>query len=725
MRIRVFLSWAILFSVILPLCTSVTGQQPASNPAKASSPASSQQPPAMTEDEIVRITTNLVQIDAVVTKDSKQITNLTAADFQIFEDGKPQTITNFAYVRNVLTAEVPPPKPAINDVAAPVTPAPLEPSQPRRTIALVVDDLGISMETTASISKQLRRFVMEEMQPNDLVAIIRTGGEVGALQQFTTDKRLLERAIDNLKWNSCSRAGISIFPRSEDFRDTTETGLSSNFSCGKEKTFDALRFILSGLREIPGRKSMVIFSEDLPIENPNDSLPRGRISPQIPTDAAEPDFRGRPDEQNNARSLQLLAELAIRSSVVVYGVDIRGLVAYGPTAADLAAPNLRATGDQPFARMTSERHRLEYKRTGLEFLSRETGGFLQKNSNDFGLDRIAQDQSGYYLIGYRPTAETFDRRFHHISIKLKRPGLTVRTRAGFYGMTDEEARPKQITNTDRINAGLMSPFGSSDIEIHLTALFADVPNVGPMVRSLIHVSGSDLKFTEEADGWHKASVNLAAIVFGDNGMVVHQVTETRAIRLKAGDFERVLSDGLVYQADVLVNKPGTYQFRVAVRDENSSLMGSARELVSVPDLTKDAIALSGITLSGDNATGSAISELTIATRPSSPAIRRFRQGANLWFGYSVYNARINDTTRGPMLTAQARIFLDGRLVYAAKPKPIDASGQIDLRRIAAAGGLRLGSTLDPGKYQLQIVVTDSVKPRERTATQWIDFQIVN
>jgi VWFA-related protein len=148
------------------------------------------------DDEVVKITTNLVQVDAVVTKDGKVVPDLTAGDFEIYEDGKKQTITSFAFISNVPTTTTQPT--AKGKDAVPFSP--LKRDDPRRTVALVVDDLGLSAESINQVRKQLRKFIAEELQPNDLVAIVRTGGELGALQQFTNDKRLLNRAVERLKW---------------------------------------------------------------------------------------------------------------------------------------------------------------------------------------------------------------------------------------------------------------------------------------------------------------------------------------------------------------------------------------------------------------------------------------------------------------------------------------------------------------------------------------------
>src|SRR5712691_13476811 len=89
---KVLLSLLLLSSLLLP----IRGQQPQPAPL----PAPQRTPPPADEQDVVRITTNLVQVDAVVTKDGKPVTDLKPEDFEIFEDGHPQTITNFSYVSN-------------------------------------------------------------------------------------------------------------------------------------------------------------------------------------------------------------------------------------------------------------------------------------------------------------------------------------------------------------------------------------------------------------------------------------------------------------------------------------------------------------------------------------------------------------------------------------------------------------------------------------------------
>src|SRR5688572_13540517 len=192
MKNRALLVLTLVFSIF----TSTLGQTPA--PQKKVEPAD--------ENEVVRITTNLIQVDAVVTdKSGKVVSNLGPEDFEILVNGKPQKITNFSFV----TSEPRPVEPAVargntNRNAPPLPPVRLRPEHVRRTVALVVDDLGLSWESINHVRAALKKFVDEHMQPGDLVSIIRVGKGVGALQQFTTDKRELYAAIERVQYNPIS-----------------------------------------------------------------------------------------------------------------------------------------------------------------------------------------------------------------------------------------------------------------------------------------------------------------------------------------------------------------------------------------------------------------------------------------------------------------------------------------------------------------------------------------
>src|SRR5687768_14383374 len=197
---KAFIALILILHLTHPVISQQPSQTPASRPDGAPQKPEAPPQPSRLDDDVVRITTNLVQVDAVVTDNKgKPVTDLREEDVEIKEDGRPQKITNFSFV-SLESIEKPEDK-QITKNSPPTPPVRLRPEQVRRTIALVVDDLGLSFESTYYVRQALRKFVDQQMQQGDLVAIIRTGGGIGALQQFTSDKRQLYAAIEKVKWS--------------------------------------------------------------------------------------------------------------------------------------------------------------------------------------------------------------------------------------------------------------------------------------------------------------------------------------------------------------------------------------------------------------------------------------------------------------------------------------------------------------------------------------------
>jgi VWFA-related protein len=706
---------------------------------------------AQDPQDVVRVTTALVQVDVVVTKDGKQVSDLKAEDFEILEDGRRRQITNFAYISTKSAAAS-----TSNSSANPntVTVLPVKPPAPhevRRTVAIVVDDLGMSFQSMANLRTYLRKFVSESLGPNDLVAIIRTGGEVGALQQFTTDQLLLASAISDLKWNACSRVGASVLnperslvtlmppetqlrgrlppdrsPGSNQVSRPTVANESNACSVGSSVNYsiNAIRFVLRGMRDLPGRKSMMIVSDNLPMER---------------QEGAPVDFGFKRPVRENANIIDVwtqttsyrdglhgLAEQAIRSSVVIYGVSAQQLQNTGAQAADeISYPppqmmrNARPEQQNPLQNLMNNRSaELRKNVDGAELLAKETGGFVIRNRNDFGVDRVLEDQNGYYLIGYKPATETFNRRFHKIQARVKRGGgLTVRTRAGFYGVTEEPATGP-TAEPDRLNKALTSPFGANEITVRVATLFANDPARGSMLRTFVNVDAKDLTFTQEPDGTNVAKFDLSSVVFSDNGAVVNRQDQAATLRLRGQPYERALREGVVYGVDLPLKRAGAFQVRVAVRDSASQRIGAAGQFVQAPNFADGTLSLSGIVLYPE--TQQAEPDADDHVRRSL-VLRRFHQGASLVFGYTIYNAAL-DKKQFPHLTTQTFVFRDAVKIYSSDRVAVTGTGDPDLKRIATGARLQLGPALTPGEYVVRIVVEDTTG--KRTTTQVTQFEVI-
>lgn len=698
------------------------------------------------DPDVVRITTNLVQVDLVVTKDGKQITDLKPEDFEILEDGRLQKITSFAYVSTNPSAAInnAPSSSSMSESAPPSIPKPLLPYEIKRTIAIVVDDLGMSFQSMADLRAYLRKFLSENLRSNDLIAIIRTGGEVGALQQFTSDPRVLSSAISDLKWNPCSRVGASVIaperslvtfnpperqllgrvppdrsPGSAQV-DRPSLGKESNWcSIGSSvsNTISALRFILRGMRELPGRKSMMVISDSLPLQDQEMAPADFGFKRPVRDDANLIDVWTQ--STSYADKLNSLGALAIRASVVIYGVSAQRLQTTSIQPSDeISFPPIAARGARPRADnqemlttlMRTRELELRKNTDAAEVLAKQTGGFVIRNKNEFGFDKIFEDQNGYYLIGYRPESTTFDRRFHTIQARVKRDGFTVRTRSGFYGI-EENKESTSVSDRDRLNRALVSPFGKNDMAVRVATFFADDPARGSLLRVFLTVDARDLSFTLEPDGTRVAKLDLSTVLFGENGSIANRQDQNATLRLRGKPYERAMREGVVYGFDLPMKQSGAFQLRVALQDSASQRIGASGQFIHVPNLSNGELALSGILLQADGG----------EDQQSNVVRKRFHQGTSLAFGYTIYNASLNKTTRLPKLKSTTVILRDGVKIYSSEPAVVEVSGQTDLQRISAGARLQLGPALTPGEYALQIVVEDQIS--KRSTTQWTSFEV--
>jgi VWFA-related protein len=657
-------------------------------------------PPQAADQNVIRINVNLVQVDAVVTDSHDHLVpNLEATDFQVLQDGKTQKITNFSYINVGSPTNAPAPVAVAQKKGVPAPPPVMvKPGQARRLIALVVDDLALAFDSTARVRGALKKFVDSEMQPGDLVAIIRTGAGMGSLQQFTADKRVLYAAIDHVRWNSMGRVGVSSFGRGGGAYNAEFTDAMTSGSLG------AVQYVVNGLHDLPGRKAVILFSENLKL------------------------FSRNGDNDLALLQARRLEDAANRSGVVIYTIDPRGLQTTSLTAADDTGKMSRKQLNS-FPMMRSQQ--IIRSQDGMVMLANDTGGLFFHDSNDIAgqLRKAVADTEGYYLLGYHPEASTFDPKtglpkFHKVEVKVTRAGMHVRSRSGFFGKSDSYAEHKPVGRQAELAAALQSPFGDNQIHVRLTTLFAQSPAAGSFVDAMLHVDAKDLKFTDQPDGWHKAVIDVEAVTFGEDGQAVDSSGKTFTLQYKDAAYQNALKNGIIYNLQQPVKKPGAYQLRIALRDADTERLGSANEFMEIPDVSKGKLLLSSLVLHPYQLPADAAhpqaAEAAEGHTSASPAMRVFAPGEDILYGYQILNPQV-DSSRKAEIETFSRVFRDGAEIFTGTPQPMNTDVQTDLKKMVGGGVLKLGANMRPGDYVLQVVVTDKIA--KTTATQWSDFEV--
>jgi VWFA-related protein len=681
-------------------------------------PLTPQQTGEQSAGPVIRVTVDLVQVDAVVTdSQGRHVTSLKPEDFQILEDGKPQKITHFSYVPgNAIPGGPAPVHPAPKQPSAKTSeaiPAPakaLRPEEVQRTIVLMADDLGLSSDDIPNVRKAMKSFVGRQMQAGDLASIMTTSGGMGAMQQLTSDKSRLYASIERVHYMP-GRTGLTwyapILPPGPDkkFRMEIEQRLSAARSPVLTLgTLNVLAYAIQGLREMPGRKAIALFSDGFPPA-------AGRI-----------------------------VQLANRASIVIYTLDPRGLVSQFFTALDAKGTMTLGNGID-----NDEAKRLAaYRDTqkGLEQLAQGTGGIFFHDYNNLsqGLASALDDMSSYYLIGYQPQRTDFDQvrglpKFHEIDVKVLRARLQVRSRNGFVGVPDplsipENAAPR--SGKEELRKALFSPFHANGFPVHLSAFYsaatAKDPKTGrrpTLLRAILAIDARGLKFNDTPDGKRQLDLDIVAAAYGANNEVVASSDRTFRPAMAPDEMHQTVASGLVYNFEIEIQKPGPYQLRVAAWDANAERAGSASTFVEIPDYNRAGIALSSVQLYDSDAKRN--EELTRAgvLGAGSPVTRVFAPGAVLKYDYTVYGLLIDGQTGKPKLDVAVRLFRGPEQIYTGQPIALAIADGNSTAAVHAAGEIKLPETLPPGDYALELSVHDRLeKKQSRGASQWVDFTLL-
>jgi len=694
------------------------------------------------EDLRIRVSANLVQVDATVTgPGGEHVGDLTKDDFEVLLDGKPQAITHFAYMNRadqpVAVRAAPQVRPqeerdGLSRAHPSMPTVGLKPEQVDRTVVFFVDDLSLSAESVPFIRKGLRDVIDNYLGPGDLTAIVRASAGMGALQDFTADKRLLLSAAAQVRWSPLGRGEASAYKavtagpppneRDEDFRIRVFTIAVT----------DSLRRIIESLADLPGRKAAIVFSDSLPLAT------RQTMDGHAKTVSSH-DYG-----DSILDRMRRCADAAARSAVVIYAVDTRGLATLQAAASDNLDHPGRFTlpvsgqplgqntsagihgteaatnpGDFVWAATSDRRDAHDEGQAGAAYLAGLTGGFLVPESNDVGhsIRRIYSDLNGYYLLGFQPPESAFEPsaqgliEFRRIEVRVKRAGLHVRSHSGFLGKKEPDLIPAGTGAQLQLASALESPFGASGIGLEMHSSFLGAKGHELFVMSTLAVHTSDLSLSGPLTN-RSATIHLVLRAFSVGGAQMEGgIDKLLRVSLNEEGYERAFKYGLVYSTTIPIPSAGPYQIRAALLDVASGKTGTANEFVSVPKTGGRQLALSGIVFP---AWLTKEDDITPAERSMA-----FSRGETIAFAFEIFG-RI-DKAR---LTARAQLFRDGLRFEQGEDVPIEVQNRTVTKRLFARSKLVIPAAAEPGDYLLQVVITDRGNAGSpRMAWQWVWLRV--
>ena len=682
----------VLVSLVLAgaMASPVAQQQPAGDPA-AQEPTA---PPPPTPT--FRGGIDFVRVDAFVTdKKGNPVTDLKQTDFDVLEDGKPQLVEQFKTIRIDGTAAPDEPVRAIRGVAAEEAEAQRDDV---RLFVFFLDDYHTRDRNAISIRQTLTTFVETRLGPLDMMAImypLMSAEEVS----FTRNKESIIGALQHFEGRKYEYTPRNAYERIYDRLSTTDIERLRNHIV--QGALEGLAIRLGGLRD--GRKSVIFVSEGFTVVLPpemrreNSQMPQVVSAPRNESVEQDAETKGRMDLDVRMKEVYRAAH---RFNTAIYSLDPRGLSPFEFDINDGAAGGVSQASDRQAFRAAQET---------LQTLSEETDGraILNRNSLLEGLTQVVRDSSFYYLLGYT-TQSRQDGKFHEIKVKVKRSGVDVRARKGYWSFT-----PEMVTRmtTPRV------PDAPKPVTQALATLAVPV-QAARYIRTWVGTEQGANGKTRVSIVWEPLPPSpslrrdeagrVTVLAATDKGDLVYRGRSPDGNATAAPTGPVVSSAGtpnapkrLTFEAP-----PGKLDLRMTIEAAGGGTLDTDNRTVSVPDFTAPVAALS--TPRVFRARTARDFQLLLQDANAVPApSREFSRTERLLVRFDVYGA--NGDKPVPSAAVLAR---DGHKIYDVPVAAATAGGshQVDLAL----------NSLPAGEYVLQVTVTGTSGD---PATEYIGFRI--
>ncbi len=674
---------------------------------QATTGSDDQQPPVT-----FRLEVNYVEVDTVVTDDDGNfVSDLTLDDFEVFEDGEPQSIDAFSLVNIPV---VPAERPLFE--AAPIAPDVASNDRPfdGRVFVLLLDDLHTPPLGTSHVKRAANEFIERHIGANDLVSVFFTSGRSDAAQGFTGNRRLLLSAVGKFVGQGTRS---SVLTRTDRYfrqlgRDPTERlidELDVERGTKARASLATLRDLSEWLAGVRGRRKAVVF-----------------LSQGIDYDIY--DVMNSPYASTVISEVKRTIAAATQANVALYTMDPRGMATVGGDEIEVSLiPDDLSTGATTGLRNDSLRYNLRLAQDSLQVLADETGGMAFVNSNDLtsAFARIIDDNSAYYVLGYYATDGRRDGRFRTIEVRVKRPGLAVRSRNGYLaprGKAPEiELAEAGEGASEELREVMTNPLPVSGLSLRVSA----VPFVGERPKAsvavVVELDGTDLTFTER-DGLFEDTVELSLTILDAEGKIAGGETQSLELAMQPATHESVVRHGLKAVSRFNL-EPGRYQVRVASRESGGGRSGSVLYDLEVPDFSDDKLQISGIALASADASRTPTvrsDEQFREVLPTQPTtLREFLEGDELFLFVEIYDNETR-TAHSVDITTSVRAD-DGRIVFEVAD--VRSSDELEGRRGGYGHVVRIPLVgVRPGLYVLRTEARSRLD-REATVMRELPFHV--
>lgn len=688
-----------------------------------------------------------ILVDVVVRDRRNQpITDLSADDFEVLEDGVRQKVETFTRVTRgsgigIGVAWKTPDRTVIVNPSAsePAAPAAADPGE-ALTTAVVFDHL--SAETLPQAQRATLSFLPAAGTSHARIGVFATGGGVRFVQRFTTDLPRVRQAIERLvpsgtaAQEAKSDRADQLATRRRELLDVIQAGESGVTSGGAAviaanaaelgrrqaelrqiqteinmaRAFDSmdrdhkgydtalgLLAVVQSLSIYPGRKTIVFFSEGLP------------VSPAL------------------AARLDYVIDVANRVNVTAYVIDANGLRTRGnavnlqkelQTFADERLAQVASGGDRTELPLTMAFERVEDtlrldSRTGLARLAQDTGGFLFESSNDLtsAFRRIDEDHQFHYLLTYSPVRQAFDGAFREIRVKVRRPGTQVFARKGYRALPAPDAADTGSYDAPALALVEQRPIPNA-FPLGASAFSFPDPNRPGLTPVVVKVKTDAFRFTvDERRGTYSAQAAIVVRVRDARGDEVQTLSQQYLLAGDVKDVEAARRGEILFYREADLT-PGVYTIESVAYDAIAR-QGSVRiATLSVP-AERAWLPMSSLVLVSR---AEEVSDAPSVTPGSAPfyvgrtllypsvdePIRKSAT-ADLAFYFAIY-------ARATGLQVSAQLMQNGRVVADAPVTLPAATGS----RVQHVGRLPIGA-LPAGTYELRIRVTDGAREESRSA----------